>query len=180
MYPGPFADLTKTWLLDADHPGIATVQTCAEVGRWENPVGVKVTLPDGWGIVVQMLGAAPNAGRTKGPEPEPFPGTWQEHYRAARAAADTAAKTVRPAARGARPSMGGRDLLGVVLDVAKRADHPDVVEAGWTEARTPAARPGLRVMFADRATVFCIIPGFVQPGATDFAHPNHQPPEEWM
>jgi hypothetical protein len=178
MYPGPFADIVKTWLLDADHPGIAAVQTCAEVGRWENPIGVKVTLADGWGIFVQMVGAAPPTGRTKGPDPEPFTGAWQEHYRAARAAADTAAKTVRPPARGAQPSMRGRDLLGVVLDVVKRVDHPDVVEAGWTE--TQSGRPGLRIVFDDRASVYCTIPGFQQPGTADFGHPNYQPPKEWM
>lgn len=180
MYPGPFAELAKAWLLDADHPGIATVQTCTEVGRWENPVGVKVTLPGGWGIVVQMIGAAPNAGRTKGPSPEPFAGTWQEHYREVRAAADTAAKSAQPAPRGARPAMSGRELLGIVLDVVKRADHPDVVEAGWTGNDPESDRPGLRFVFDDQATVYCAIPGFQPPGATDFDHPNHQPPKERM
>ncbi len=180
MYPSPFADLVKTWLLDADHPGITAVQTCADVGRWENPIGVKVTLPDGWGVFVQMIGAAPNDRRTKGPAPEPFTGTWQQHYREARATADAAAKRTPPPARGAKPSIRGRDLLVVVLDVIKRADHPDVAEAGWTDSVSETDRPGLRIVFDDRATVYCTIPGFQPPGATDFSHPNYQPPKEWM
>ncbi len=180
MYPGPFAELVKGWLIDADHPGIATVQTCAGAGRWENPIGVKVDLPDGWGIVVQMVSAAPNVGRTKGPAPAPFDGTWQEHYRVARAAADSAAKAARPAQRGAKPAMSGRDLLGVALDVVKRADHPDVVDADWAETASQSDRPGLRIVFDDRSTVYCKIPGFQPPGATDFDHPNHQPPKERM
>jgi len=183
MYPQPFSDLVKQWLTDAAHPGVSRVQTCAEVGRWEHPVGVKLTLDDGWKVFVQMVGTAPPQPRTS-PTPAVPAGDWKDDpaYRQARGTADVENRAVPTAPRDAKPTLRVQDVLNLLVDVVKRADHPQVTEVQISkpDLKLGRFRPALRVRFVDDATVVGFVAGFSAPGSTDLAHAVHYVPKEWM
>lgn len=172
MRPYPFADLLKQWLADAGHPHVAQVQTCTEIGRHEQPAGVRVRFDDGWAFLLQVVRTSPDVGEAKGEMP-PTPDL--DGYRAARSADEAAARQVKPPARGGRPLVKAGAFLPVVLEAIKRADHPGVVSV---EVSSRTGRDTLRVSCTDRSTVYVLPVGFFPPGSTDLAHPAHQVPEE--
>ena len=183
LFPQQFCDLVKEWLVDAEHPGIARVQTCAEIGRWEQPAGLKITLADGWAVVIQFVGSyGPNSPRGEPPTPESqIPLKDRDDYQAARAADERQAATVTRPARGAKPGMLAGEVLTMVEDLAKRADLPGVTEirVGAPKLYT-VSRQSLRVTFDDEATVTCYAVGMIPPGSTDFSHPAHEIPAGWF
>jgi hypothetical protein len=167
MRPKPFADLLKQWVADAGHPGVAEVRTCAEVGRHEQPMGVQITLTDGWAFVLQLVRTSPDGGDRQGEGLDGL-GWDREAYQSARVAADEAAAGVKPPARVGRPQAKTSDLLSLVLDAVKRADHPAV-----------SAVEVARVSCADGSTIFGLPVGFIPPGAASFGHPAHEIPKEY-
>lgn len=183
MYPDRFAEHLKGWLVEAHHPGVVAVHTCAEVGRWEQPVGVMLTLSDGWRFLLQVVGAYPQGGaaneRSDVARPERFDGAWQDRddYRQARRAFEQEAGTYNgPKSR--RPQAGVAVLLDHIGDVIKRADHPELA----TVEVDPSAggdRQILRILCDDKSAIHGLPAGYLAPGATDLAHPAHQIPKEW-
>lgn len=178
MRPQPFVDLLKQWLTSHDHPGIGEVHTCADVGRWEHPVGVRVTLSDGWALLVGFVRSSPPGGDTDRPDlPQ---GSWGDDpgYRAARKQADAAAAAVKAAARGGRPQAKVNDVLAILLDVVKRADHAGVASAEVVSRG--GRRPVLLVECADGSTLYGSAVGWLPPGGVDFAHPAYEIPDGWF
>lgn len=172
MRPYPFADLLKGWLSDAGHPHVAQVQTCAEIGRHEQPAGVRVRFDDGWALLLQVVRTSPDVGEPVGEVP-PTPDL--DGYREARAADEAAARQVRPSRRGGRPQVTAGAFLPVVLEAIKRADHAGVVSV---EVSSRTGRDTLRVSCADRSTIYVLPVGFMAPGETGLAHPAHDVPKE--
>lgn len=176
MRPQPFVDLLKQWLTAAEHPGITAVHTCAEIGRWEHPVGARITCNDGWALLLSFVRTSPPGGDTD--QPERFSGPWEERadYRQARAAADAAAAKV---AKGSstKPQAGTNALLGVIVDVVKRADHAGIsdVEVSARDGRLPT----VRVACTDGSMLFGQAVGWFAPGAVRFGHDAHKIPEGW-
>ncbi len=173
MRPYEFADLLKQWVTAAQHPGIAGVRTCADVGRWEQPCGIRVDLTDGWAFLLQVVRGAPPGGDHDGYTAPP---TGQDVYAAARAASDTETGKVR-ALKGGRPQA----RVGVLLSVVEAA----VAGAGHEEVRTVvvSARPGgvpvLRVTTTDGAVLYGLPVGWFAPGSTVLMHPAHTIPADW-
>lgn len=178
MRPQTFVDLLKQWLVDANSPGITAVHTCPEIGRWEQPSGLRITCDDGWALLVGMVRASPPGGDPTPPSKGFDPGRLEdrEDYKRARAAADAAAAKV-PRSSASKPQARVNALLGVVVDVVKRADHAGVtgVEYSSQGGRPPA----LRVSCVDGSTVFGLPVGWFAPGATRFSHDEYKIPEGW-
>jgi hypothetical protein len=175
MRPKPFADLLKQWLLTAGHPGVVDVRTCAEIGRHEQPMGVQVTLSDGWAFVLQVVRTAPDGGDRAGEDVSVF-GWDRDAYREAREATDRAARSVKPPARGAKPQAKVTNLLTLALDAVKRAGHPEVV-AVEVSTRADRRRDVLRVSCVDGSTIYGLPAGFIPPGGADFTRPAHDIPK---
>lgn len=183
MYPTQFAEYLRDWLTDSGHPGIDQVRTCADLGRWEQPVGVAATLTDGWTLILQCVGTYPPGGAAgddpDSPRPAPFAGSWEDRddYKTARAAfAEAAVAYDGPVSR--RPQASVTALLAAVLDIVKRADHPKLahVEVSRTRPDTPDV---LRVTCTDKSMIYGLAAGYIAPGNTDLAHKAHEIPKEW-
>ncbi len=154
------------WLSDEQHPGIAGVRTCAEIGRHEQPVGVAVGLTDGWTWILQCVGGSPPGGDVNrspsSARPDLPEGAWADMpaYRHARIefeaeqAAYNGPKTRQPQA-----SVGS--LLALTADVVRRFEH-----LGITSVETPD-RPAILVGCEDGAMVYARHAGFIPPGATE-------------
>ncbi len=172
MRPPRFADLLKHTVTAVAHPGVVRVRTCADIGRHEQPCGVRVDLTDGWALLVQVVRGAPPGGDS------PDDGSWDDgvDYRAARVEADGEAATVTPLRKGGRPQARVGALLDLILGAVAGAD-PTIVSAE-VSAR-PGAQPVLRVTCADGATLFGLPVGWFAPGSTELMHPAHQIPADW-
>lgn len=167
MYPHQLAEHLAVWLGDAQHPGIAQVRTCADIGRWEQPVGVAVTLSDGWTWILQCVGGSPSPGgdAKRAPSsirPDLAEGSWEDMpaYREARRrfeAEQAAHNEPRPKIHQA--SVGS--LLGLTADVIRQAAHNAIATV-----ETPD-RPVILIGFADGAAVYARHAGFIPPGTTD-------------
>lgn len=184
MYPQTFADLLKDWLANAQHPGIATVQTCADVGWHEQPVGVMVTLSDGWRFVLQLVGSYPPRG-TEGhnpdsPRPQPFPGNWadRDDYRQARRRFEAEAAGHR-GAKPNRPQAAATTLLNWIGQVVELRQHPELssVAVGPSSA---GGRNIIRVVCDDGSVINCLPVGFIPPGATAIAGGAHVMPAQYV
>lgn len=182
LFPDEFCVLAKQWLIDSEQPGIAKVQTCAEVGRWETPCGLKVTLSDGWAVVVQFVGSyGPDSPRRPLTDEERVPLTERPDYRAARAADEAAAARVKPPPRSSKPSMRAREVLAIIQDLAKVTDLQGVEEVCVRVSKLYAdPKPCLRVRFTDQSTVTGYVQGMLPPGSTQFPHPEHEVPAGWL
>jgi hypothetical protein len=179
MYPHQFADQLRSWLASADHPGISQVRTCAQVGRWEQPVGVVIDLADGWRFLLQIVGTSPDGGDTaRDPDDMPpprFDGDWQGRfdYQQARAAFETeVAAWTGP--RSKKPQAGVTSLLAVAVEAVKRADHPKVATV-----EIPDGKLVLKIVFTDGSAVHGLPAGYLTPGTPDLAHKAHDIPKEW-
>ncbi len=166
MYPHQLAEHLAVWLGDAQHPGIVQVRTCADIGRHEQPVGVAVSLTDGWTWILQCLGGSPPGGDVKraatSVRPDLPEGPWENmpaYQQARRAfAAEQAAYS------GPRPKMhqaSAAALLTLAAEVVRRHEH-----LGITSVETPD-RPVILIGFADGAAVYARHAGFIPPGSTD-------------
>ncbi len=168
MWVHHFADLLAGWLNESGHPGITRARTCADIGRHEQPVGVAVTLSDGWLWLLQCVGAAPFPGGDQqrsgeSTAPERFVGTWADRadYRQARQAFEVEQGAYDgPRTRTAQASHTA--LVDVVADVVRRAGHPEV-----ESVEVPSGRLVLRVGFVDGSKVFGYPVGFIGPGMTE-------------
>jgi hypothetical protein len=167
MYPAQFAEHLAVWLAEAQHPGIAQVRTCAAIGRHEQPVGVAVTLSDGWLWIAQCVGGSPPGGdekrATTSQRPDLPEGPWEEMpaYRQARKQFEAE----QAAYDGPRPRIhqaSVASLLDLVVDVIQRAGHPDI-----TAIDRRHERPVVVVTFGDGATVYCRHAGFIAAGTTE-------------
>lgn len=168
MYPAQFVENLAVWLAGAQHPGIAQVRTCADIGRWEQPVGVAVTLSDGWTWILQCVGGSPSPGGNErraatSQRPDLPEGPWEDMpaYREARSqfGAEQAAYD------GPRPRIhqaSVASLLALVVEVVKRHEHLGIKSVEMRESRPVAV-----ITFEDRATVYCRHAGFIGPGATE-------------
>lgn len=179
MYPYQLAGLIKQWLTTAEHPGITRVRTCAEIGRHEQPVGVALTLSDGWIFLMQCVGAAPDGGNTNRdpsyPPPDLPEEMWDEMpaYLAARKAFEQEqAAYVGPKSR--HPQASPEALIREALKVTEKAEHEHVTAVEVRE-KTGA----LKVVFADGSTVYGLAAGYIAPGETKLAHPAHDIPADW-
>lgn len=169
MRPYPFVDLLANWLRDADHPGITRAQTCAEIGRHEQPAGVRITFDGGWAFLLQAVRTSPDGG--EGPDDKPVQPN-MDAYRKARVVDEERARAIKPA-RGSQPALKVGALLPFILETIKRADHPGVTSV---EVSSRTGRDTLRVLCADRSTIHLMPVGFFPPGATELAHPAHAIP----
>lgn len=184
MFPAHFADLLKQWLTDAHHPGIAQVRACAEIGRWEQPVGVAITLSDGWRVVLQTVGGAPPGGFANAnpdrSKPAPFAGMWDDRgdYQTARKV-DEAAARAHNGPRSQKPAATADAIMAVVVDAIRAAAHPEIVTVELV--RRAADRPeNLRVTCDDQSMIYGYLVGYMPPGAADYNHPAHQVPKEYQ
>ncbi len=166
MYPHQLAEHLAVWLGDAQHPGIAQVRTCADIGRWEQPVGVAVTLTDGWTWILQCVGGSPPGGDiNRSPSsvnPDLPEGPWEDMpaYQQARRAFEAEQAAYRgPKTRTPQASVGS--LLALSADVVRRYEH-----LGITSVETPD-RPVILIGFEDGAMVYARHAGFIPPGSTD-------------
>jgi hypothetical protein len=162
-----FASCLAGWLGDSAHPGIARARTCADIGRHEQPVGVAVTLSDGWLWILQTVGTAPGGGDVnrsgESTRPEPFDGEWADRadYREARKAFEREQEAYDgPKTRLPQASVAA--LMGVALETVKRAGHPEV-----TSVEVPDGRLVLVVGFTDGSKAYGYPAGFIGPGATE-------------
>jgi len=184
MYPQHLSGLLKRWLLDAEHPGVSDVRTCAEIGRHEQPVGVVVTLSDGWRMVWQAVGSYPPGGAANEnpdtPKPEKFDGMWDQlpEYKAARKADEAAAKAYT-GPRSRKPAATADAIVALIVDVVKRADHAEIAHVE-TVRRSPDQPETVRIACDDKAMIYGLVAGFMPPGATSFSHPDHQIPKEFQ
>ncbi len=176
MRPVLFVGLLKQWLLNAGHPGIVDVRTCAEVGRWEQPIGVRVTLTDGWGLVVQVVRSSPAGGDQHSSDLPPGPWSGDPVYQQARTAADADTATVAKV-RGGKPRASVGQVLTVVLAAVTGAAHPDITAAEVSAKN--GGQPVLRVTCADGSTLYGLPAGWLAPGSAEFMHPAHAIPADW-
>lgn len=183
MRPGPFADLLKGWLTDVQYPHVARVQTCAEVGRWEQPCGIQVTLDDGWAALIQVVRASPPGGDGDVPVQPEHRVPWRDRddYRRARTVSDAEAAQVPTPQRGLGPWMRASEVLGALLHAVEHADYPDVVDAEIAEtARYASNWMSLRVSCADGSTLYAFCVGFLPPGVTTLSHAPREMPKEYV
>lgn len=179
MYPYHMADLLKQWLTAAEHPGITQVRTCAEIGRWEQPVGVALTLSDGWIFLLQCVGAPPEErNRVRDPNypPPDLPEVmWDEmpDYKAARKVFERE-QAAYAGQRSRRPQASPQALIREALRVVEVAGHEHVAT---TEVREKTG--SLKVVFADGSTVYGLAAGYIAPGGVELAHKAHEVPAEW-
>ncbi len=166
MYPAQLAEHLAVWLADAQHPGIAQVRTCAQVGWHEQPVGVAVTLTDGWTWILQCVAGSPPGGNANRAEtsqaPEPFEGVWADRpdYQEARRTFEAEQKAHKgPRSRVQQAAVAS--LLGLAAEVIRRQGHVGVDSVEMPD------RPVLLVRFADKAMVYARHAGFIPPGSTD-------------
>ncbi len=180
MYPHQMAEHLRDWLSSADHPGIAQVRTCLQVGRWEQPVGVLLDLSDGWRFLLQCVGSSPTPGGDAARDPDDMPparldGDWQGRfdYQQHRKAfeAEVAAWS---GPRSKKPQATVTSLLAVAVEAVKRADHVKV-----QSVEIPDGRLDLKVAFTDGSVVYGLPAGYLAPGAADLAHKAHEVPKEW-
>ncbi len=179
MYPHTFANLLRDWLAHAEHPGLAQVMTCADIGRWEQPVGVAVTLTDGWTFILQCVGTAPDGGNANRdpafPAPDLPEGSWEddEAYRLARKQF-TERQGTYTGPRSRQPQASPEALLHLALQVTESAGHAHVVSVEIREATGT-----LKVVCADGSTVFGLAAGYLPPGEVKMSHPAHDIPAAW-
>ncbi len=167
MYPHQLAEHLAVWLSDAQHPGIAQVRTCAQIGRHEQPVGLAVSLTDGWTWILQCVGGSPPHGGDErraatSVRPDLPEGPWEDMpaYQEARRAFEADQAAYRgPKTRQPQASVGS--LLALTADVVRRFEH-----LGITSVETPD-RPVILVGFEDGAMVYARHAGFIPPGATE-------------
>jgi hypothetical protein len=166
MYPTQFAEHLAVWLSDAQHPGVVQVRTCADIGRWEQPVGVAVTLSDGWLWVLQCLGGSPAGGDVKrspsSVRPDLPEGSWEDMpvYQQARRAFD-AEQAAYSGPKTRLPQASVASLFALAAEVVRRHEH-----LGIASVETPD-RPVLLIGFADGAAVYGRHAGFMAPGSTE-------------
>lgn len=179
MFPHQYAGLLKDWLAEAEHPGITQVRTCAEIGRWEQPVGVALTLSDGWIFILQCVGTAPDGGNANRDPQYPPPvvpeGTWEEDpsYQQARKVFEQAqAGYTGPKSR--QPQAPPAALVREALKATEAPEHEHIASVEIRE-KTGA----LKVVFADGSTVFGLPAGYLPPGGVKMAHPAHDIPADW-
>lgn len=179
MYPHHMADLLKQWLTAAEHPGIVRVRTCAEIGRCEQPVGVALTLSDGWTFLLQCVGAAPNGGNAnRDPNypppdlPEDMWDTFPDYLTARKVFEREQDAHAGPKSR--RPQAPPEALTRVALRVIEAADHEHI-----TSVEIREKTGSLKVVCADGSAVFGLAAGYIAPGAVDLAHPAHVIPADW-
>lgn len=179
MFPYQFADLLKGWLAESEHPGITQVRTSAEVGWWEQPIGVALTLSDGWTFILQTVGAAPDGGNANRdpnyPPPAVPEGTWEEDdgYRQARKVFERA-QAGYVGVKSRRPQAPPQALIRQALKVTEGAGHGHVSSV---EVREKTG--SLKVVFADGSTVYGMAAGYVAPGEAKMAHAAHAVPADW-
>lgn len=179
MFAYQFADLLKGWLAAADHPGITHARTCADIGRWEQPVGVALTLSDGWIFILQCVGTAPDGGNTNRDPQYPAPdlpeGAWEDNptYRAARKVFEQQ-QAAYSGPKPRQPQATPAALIREALKVTEGAGHEHIAAVEIRE-KTGA----LKVAFADGSTVFGLTAGYIAPGGTKLAHPAHDIPADW-
>lgn len=179
MYPHHVADLLKQWLTAAEHPGIVRVRTCAEIGRCEQPVGVALTLSDGWTFLLQCVGTAPDGGDANRdpnfPPPDLPEGMWDElpAYLAARKRFEQE-QGAYAGPKSRRPQAPSEALIRQALKVSEAAEHEHIASV---EIREKTG--SLKVVFADGSAVFGLAAGYIAPGAVDLAHPAHVIPADW-
>ena len=178
MYPHNFTEQAKQWLTAADHPGITKIRTCAEAGWWEHPVGLVLDLSDGWRFILQCIGTAPTPSGDADRDPDDTPparfdGEWNDRddYRQARRRFEVESWA---GTKTRRPQATVESLLAVVVEAAKRADHPKVVSV-----EIPDDRPVIKVTFTDGSAVYGLPVGYLTPGAAELAHKPQDVPEGW-
>ncbi len=179
MYPHTFADHLRDWLARAEHPGLAQVRTCADIGRWEQPVGVAITLTDGWTFILQCVGTTPNGGNAnrdpRFPAPDLLEGSWEDNvnYRTARTLFEKEQRTYT-GPRSRQPQASPEALLHLALQVTEGAgvDHIASVEI---REKTGS----LKVVFADGAAVFGLAAGYIPPSEVKMPHTAHDIPAAW-
>jgi hypothetical protein len=179
VFPHHMADLLKQWLSAADHPGMTQVRTCAEIGLWEQPVGVALTLSDGWIFLLQCVGAAPNGGNVNRdpnyPPPDLPAEMWDEMpaYKAARKVFERE-QAAHAGPKSRRPQASPQALLREALRVAEAAGHEHIASVEIAEKTG-----SLKVVCMDGSTVYGLAAGYIAPGASELAHKAHEIPAEW-
>ncbi len=168
MYPAQFSEHLAVWLSDAQHPGIVQVRTCADIGRWEQPVGVAATLSDGWIWILQCVGGSPSPGgderrAASAVRPDLPEGSWEDMpaYREARKRFE-AEQAAYSGPRSKIPQASVALLLALAAEVVRRHQHLGIVSV-----EAPQDRAVLLVGFDDGAMVYGRHAGFIAPGATD-------------
>ncbi len=176
MFPHQYAGLLKGWLAAAEHPGITQVRTCAEIGRHEQPVGVALTLSDGWTFILQCVGTAPDGGNTNRDPRYPAPnlpdGSWENMpaYQVARKVFERQ-QGAYSGLKSRQPQATPGALLRLALKVTEAAEHEHVAITEKVD--------NLKVVFADGSTVYGLAAGYIAPGETKLAHPAHDVPADW-